>query len=224
MASSRDGGSRGSPVCCSSLCLKRLQTDSCRQLIQPFPICPICLFCRPHRRTIGGFLLPIGPFYKDMPQNSNFASCRERNNFTKSLNIKRGGACKNSTTREAPNISLSVNMMTDDQNRQEGLDSVHGPWEKTCDDARSPLVVSLSRTRNVPLRFSRLSRSLSESRRVILPKYHLVEFDRRDKCGTRKTKAGMGRRVEGCGSEGRSCVFQHTEACSSSSSSSLPGI
>lgn len=38
-----------------------------------------------------------------------------------------------------------------------------------------PLVVSLSRTRKVPLLFSKLSSSLSESRRVILPKYHLVE-------------------------------------------------
>lgn len=41
-----------------------------------------------------------------------------------------------------------------------------------------PLVVSLSRTRKVPLLFSKLSSSLSESRRVILPKYHLLEVQR----------------------------------------------
>ena len=41
--------------------------------------------------------------------------------------------------------------------------------------ALSPLVVSLSLTRKVPRLFCRFRRSLSESRRVIFPKYHLPE-------------------------------------------------
>lgn len=57
----------------------------------------------------------------------------------------------------------------------------------------SPLVVSLSRTRKVPLLFSRLSSSLSESRRVILPKYHLQGGWRR-KHGTHKTRLVRGKK------------------------------
>lgn len=39
-----------------------------------------------------------------------------------------------------------------------------------------PLVVSLSLTRNVPRLFCKFKRSLSESRRVIFPKYHLPKW------------------------------------------------
>lgn len=64
-----------------------------------------------------------------------------------------------------------------------------GPGKRHLNqDAHSPLVVSLSRTRNVPLRFSKLSRSLSESRRVILPKYHLEEFEKETNVGHGRQK------------------------------------
>lgn len=39
-----------------------------------------------------------------------------------------------------------------------------------------PLVVSLSLTRKVPRLFCKFKRSLSESRRVIFPKYHLPKW------------------------------------------------
>lgn len=42
--------------------------------------------------------------------------------------------------------------------------------------ALSPLVVSLSLTKKVPRLFWGLRRSLSESRRVIFPKYHLPKW------------------------------------------------
>lgn len=46
----------------------------------------------------------------------------------------------------------------------------------------SPLVVSLSLTRNVPRLFCRFRRSLSESRRVIFPKYHLPKWATENQC------------------------------------------
>lgn len=46
----------------------------------------------------------------------------------------------------------------------------------------SPLVVSLSLTRNVPRLFCRFRRSLSESRRVIFPKYHLPKWATDNQC------------------------------------------
>lgn len=49
-----------------------------------------------------------------------------------------------------------------------------------------PLDVSLSLTRKVPLLFSKCSSILSESRRVILPKYHLVKSKEK---GQKDTKA-----------------------------------
>lgn len=45
---------------------------------------------------------------------------------------------------------------------------------RVCSPA--PLVVSLSRTKKVPRLFWRFKRSLSESRRVIFPKYHLPKW------------------------------------------------
>lgn len=45
--------------------------------------------------------------------------------------------------------------------------------EAKSESALSPFVVSLSLTRKVPRRFCGFKRSLSESRRVIFPKYHL---------------------------------------------------
>lgn len=47
----------------------------------------------------------------------------------------------------------------------------------------SPLVVSLSLTRKVPRLFCRFRRSLSESRRVIFPKYHLPKWATENQCG-----------------------------------------
>lgn len=46
----------------------------------------------------------------------------------------------------------------------------------------SPLVVSLSLTRKVPRLFCRFRRSLSESRRVIFPKYHLPKWATENQC------------------------------------------
>lgn len=45
----------------------------------------------------------------------------------------------------------------------------------------SPLVVSLSLTKKVPRLFCRFKRSLSESRRVIFPKYHLPKWATQNK-------------------------------------------
>lgn len=46
----------------------------------------------------------------------------------------------------------------------------------TQKSALSPLVVSLSLTKKVPRLFCKFKRSLSESRRVIFPKYHLPKW------------------------------------------------
>lgn len=48
--------------------------------------------------------------------------------------------------------------------------------EVTQTSALSPLVVSLSLTKKVPRLFCKFKRSLSESRRVIFPKYHLPKW------------------------------------------------
>lgn len=63
-----------------------------------------------------------------------------------------------------------------------------------------PLVVSLSLTRKVPLLFSKLSSSLSESRRVILPKYHLVRL--RQKTWDTWEQVGEGKKMYAGGREG----------------------
>lgn len=55
------------------------------------------------------------------------------------------------------------------------------------------MVVSLSRTRKVPLLFSKLSSNLSESRRVIFPKYHLMEAREKKKNRTHGSRLVRGR-------------------------------
>lgn len=86
---------------------------------------------------------------------------------------------------------------------------VGGAWS-------SPLVVSLSLTRNVPLLFSKLSSSLSESRRVILPKYHLIWSNRE---GTGRSGLVRAQRVEA--KDEKKQTHMHTQC---HDNSCLPGL